>query len=189
MSLRAVSGSFPALVRNEPGRTGEHRPAISARRRRRLPEGACPRRAGNDETPRQHLVRPGLGDWFRFARHKRLVDFEAVGGENGPVDNYLVARVELEHVIDDHLFDGEVDEPAVAPDAGGGGCENRLSDQGCAWPEVPARCRSPRSRQDDPEEAVLRRPDKRHHYHEAPENGVEPGQDVRSKDLAEPCGW
>ena len=49
-----------------------------------------------------------LDDWFGLAGEQRLVDLEAVGGQDGGVYRHLVADPEVEDVVLDELARGDL---------------------------------------------------------------------------------
>ena len=63
--------------------------------------------AGYYEAPRQHLVAGGLLNRIALAGEERLVDLEPVAFEHRTVGAHLITGLELHHVVEHHVVDGD----------------------------------------------------------------------------------
>ena len=167
-------------------REAEPPPLLGELRRVRLradtrgPEPSAPRR---DERPREHLVARRLDHGLGLAGQQRLVDLERGGLEHLAVDHDLIARLELEHVVEDDLGERHLADLAVADDPRVRRRQHRqrverpLRAQLLVDPDAGVRD------QHEPEQRVLDRADDQGHHQERAEQRVEPREDVGSDDL------
>ena len=167
-------------------REAEPPPLLGELRRVRLradtrgPEPSAPRR---DERPREHLVARRLDRGLGLAGQQRFVDLERGGLEHLAVDHDLIARLELEHVVEDDLGERHLADLAVANDPRVRRRQHRqrverpLRAQLLVDPDAGVRD------QHEPEQRVLDRADDQDHHQERAEQRVEPREDVGPDDL------
>ena len=141
--------------------------------------------AGDHEAAGHQLVADLLLHGVRLAGQQRLVDREPVRLERLAVDRDLVARVQLEHIVEHDLLAGHVLALAVA--------DHRHLRRAHEREAIERRLGSPLlddadedvQHHHDPEQRVLRVAEHQDRAGQHGDDGVEPGEDVRPDDLAD----
>ena len=142
-------------------------------------------RSRNDEGPGHHGVSGRLVDRVRLAGEEALVDLQALGLDDLPVDDELVARPEDDEIVEDDLHGPHVHVLAVAAHHRPGLADDRQLRQGSACPVLLDDADQGVGHDDEPEEGVL---EGRHEPHDDPQRadeGVEPREGVGADDARE----
>ncbi len=98
------------------------------------PGGGERARAGHHEAAGHHRVAGVLVDGVGLAGEQRLVDLQAVGLGDLPVDGDLVAGPQLDQVAEDDLGVGQLGAAPVAPDPGVGLADDGEAVEGVLGP-------------------------------------------------------
>ena len=165
----------------EPARLGGELAGVRVRADRRRLEATGAR---DHDAARQHLGVDRLVDRVRLAGEQRLVELETVGGAHDAVGRNLVARTQLEQVVEDDRLDRALVEPAVPHDARHRRAQHGEPVEGPLGPDLLHDADQRVRDQDDPEQGVLRCAEHQDHDEQRAEDRVEPGEDVGPDDLA-----
>ena len=152
--------------------------------------GADPRRletarARHHDAPRQHLVAGLLAHRLRLTREQRLVELETVGGTRDPVGHELVARPDLEQVVEHHVGDRNLPYLPVAHHAGARRRHDGEAVEGSLGPPLLADTEQGVDDQHEAEKTVLRGAEHEDQHEHGRENRVEARQEIRARDLTQ----
>jgi hypothetical protein len=152
------------------------------------PGGAVAAAAGDHEAAGEDLLARALGDRLRLAGQHRLVDLEPGRVQHLAVDHHLVARADLEEVVQHDLADLDLAPLAVAEHVRARRVHQLQPLERPLGADLLDDADQDVGHQHDPEQRVLDRPDHQDHREQRAEQDVEAGDHVGADDLAEGPG-
>src|SRR6266508_2155697 len=140
--------------------------------------------AGDNEAAGEDLLARALADRLGLAGQHRLVDLEPGRVQHLAVDHHLVARPDLQQVVEHDLADLDLALLAVAEHGRARRVDQLQPLQRPLGADLLDDAEQGVGHQHDPEQRVLDRPDHQDHRQQRPEQQVEAGDHVGADDLA-----
>ena len=141
--------------------------------------------AGHHETARHHLVARVLGDRVGLTGEQRLVDFEVGLLDDVTVDDDLVARPELDDVVEHHLAGQSRLGPGLPAHQRFRQSDDRELVQGLLRAQLLDDADRAVGDDQQPEGTVDHRPGRQHDDQQHAEDRVDPGEDVGTHDVGD----
>ena len=142
-------------------------------------------RACHHEGPGHSRIAGRLVDRISLSSEETLVDLKALRGQDGAIDNELVARCEDHDVVEHHLVGAHLHVGSVTANGRFRLADHRELRESSRGPVLLDDADEGVCNDDEAEKRILERRDHNHDRPHDPDDEVEPGERVRADDVGE----